>query len=237
MRRAFGLMLVVLCLSGCTFWPFGAGPKIELLPSEVLDTVPGQRCVFLVALADSGDPAQPVELTAVAAGAAVTVSPPSIGAGEVAEVTVVPDEASIGRTLRLIVEARRGLSRSEAVATLVVQDPLPDPAGLLPRAVEVRDALIPWLEANRPELGIDKETTWTATVVRPHILVVMSYLFFSEEWEMGVTWHVTIPPHDWARIYLRHRFSETAPSRAYEISSFSAGSTPNEIAPPEGVLR
>lgn len=237
MRKLLGVLLVALCLGGCSFWPFGGTPKIELLPSEILDTVPNQRCVFLVAVSDPRDPGQEVELSAIIDGAAVTVFPSSIRTGEVAEVTVVPEEGSVGQTLTRAVEARRGLLRSESFATVVVEDPLPDPGGLLPRAVEVREAFIPWLEANRPGLGIDGETAWTATIVRPHILVVMSYLFFSEEWEMGVRWHVTIPPHDWARIYLRRRSSETNPSEAYEISSFSAGSMPVEIPPPEAVWR
>jgi len=171
------------------------------------DTVPDQLCVFLATVTDPDDQGQQVELTATVDGTSVTV------------------------------EARRGFSKSEASATLVVQDSLPDPEGLLSPVVDVRDAFIPWLEANRPELDIDRETMWTATVVRPHTIVVMYYLFFSEEWEMGVTWHVTIPPHDWARIYLRRRSSETSPSLAYKISSFNTGSTAVEIPPPEAVWR
>jgi hypothetical protein len=86
----------------------------------------------------------------------------------------------------------------------------------------MRDKFIPWLAAEHPELGITDETEWTPTVVRPHIMVVMYYLFFSEEWEMGVSWHVTIPPHDWSRIYLRHRYTETTPSHGFELSSVSS---------------
>ena len=236
-RKLFSLLLLALCLSGCSLWPFQGAPEIELRPGEMGDTVPDQLCVFLATVSDPGGQGQEVELSAIIDGASVTVAPPFSRAGEVAEVTVVPGEESIGQTLTLTVEARRGFSKSEAAVTVVVQDPLPDPEGLLPRAVEVRDAFIPWLEANRPELGIDGETAWTATVVRPHIVVVMYYLFFSEEWELGVARHVTIPPHDWSRIYLRRRFSEASPSLAYEISSFSAGSTPVEIPPPVAVWR
>jgi hypothetical protein len=45
------------------------------------------------------------------------------------------------------------------------------------------------------------------------------------------------PPDDWARIYLRRRWSEVHPSRAFEISSVSSGAEPREIAPPEAVWR
>jgi len=40
---------------------------------------------------------------------------------------------------------------------------------------------------------------------------------------------VMIPPHDWARIYLRHRFTEVGPSYAFEISSLDAKEEPHTI--------
>ena len=64
------------------------------------------------------------------------------------------------------------------------------------------------------------------------------YLFFSDEWEMGMQWHVTIAPHDWARIYLRRRFTEASPSASFEIPSLSdPASEPQEIQPHEAVFR
>jgi hypothetical protein len=65
----------------------------------------------------------------------------------------------------------------------------------------------------------------------------MHYLFFSDEWEMHVAWHIMIPPYDWVRIDLRRRYVETAPSRAFEISSRSSGAEPIEIAPPDSMWR
>jgi hypothetical protein len=112
-----------------------------------------------------------------------------------------------------------------------------DPADLLPTAEGMRDRFIPWLAANHPELGITEETEWIDTVVRPHFFVVMYYLFFSEEWEMGVRWHVMIPPYDWAEIYLRHRTTETVPSYAFKIASLYAGDAPQSVAPPGFIWR
>ena len=43
------------------------------------------------------------------------------------------------------------------------------------------DLFIPWLAEHHPELGITGQTKWTGTIVKPHILVVMYYLFFSSE--------------------------------------------------------
>ena len=56
--------------------------------------------------------------------------------------------------------------------------------------------------------------------MQSHILVVSHYLFFSEDWEMGLMWHIMIAPHDWSRIYLRPR-GEMAPTLAFEIPSVS----------------
>jgi len=104
-------------------------------------------------------------------------------------------------------------------------------------ATELRDKFIPWLAANHPELGITSQTEWTGTIVTPHIMVVMYYLFFSEDWEMGLRWHVTIPPYDWVEIYLRHRTTEVSPSYAFKISSLEAQAEPEAIEPEELVWR
>jgi hypothetical protein len=104
---------------------------------------------------------------------------------------------------------------------------------------EANDHLAPfadWLAANRPELGIDPQTSWEPTL-GTWVLIVNHYAFFSEDWEVELSWHVMIAPDDWARIALRHRWTETRPSLAFEISSFSGTTEPHEIDPPENVWR
>ncbi len=129
---------------------------------------------------------------------------------------------------------RGGLKKTEKV-TINVREGHFVPIDL---ATEIRDKFIPWLATNHPEFGITSETKWSETIVRPHILVVTYYLFFSEDWEMGVSWHVTIPPHNWSRIYLRHRFTEASPSYAFEISSWGEEEYDiYAIDPPESVWR
>ena len=102
-------------------------------------------------------------------------------------------------------------------------------------AIDMRDKFIPWLAINHPELSITDETEWSGTIVNPKILVVMHYIFLSETWEMYVTWHVTIPPHDWTRIYLRHRFTESRPAYAFEIPSVKGQGEPQAIEVPDWV--
>ena len=100
---------------------------------------------------------------------------------------------------------------------------------------EMRDKFIPWLAINHPELSITNETEWIETIVNPRIIVVMHYIFLSEDWEIYVTWHVTIPPHDWTRIYLRHRFTESCPTHAFEIPSVKGQEKPQAIEVPDWV--
>jgi hypothetical protein len=104
-------------------------------------------------------------------------------------------------------------------------------------AAGVRDEYVPWLAEHHPELGISSTTAWRSVVTKPRILVVSHHLFFSEEWEMGVRWHVMIPPHDWTEIYLRHRWDEMRPSHAFKIRSRSAGDDPVPVEPEDAVWR
>jgi hypothetical protein len=104
-------------------------------------------------------------------------------------------------------------------------------------AVELRNRFVSWPATNHPELGITDVTEWNGTMVSPQWLVVSHYLFFSNDWEMHVSWHVMIPPHDWARIDLRHRFDELRPSYAFGISSLNANSEPVPVEVPESVWR
>ena len=92
---------------------------------------------------------------------------------------------------------------------------------LAPTATEMRGMFTGWLAENHPELGITPQTQWMATMPSP-VLVVEHYLYFNDEWEMHVMWHMMIPPYDWVRVELRRRFEETTYSLAYEISSRTA---------------
>ena len=207
--------------------------SLQVVPKQMSPTVPGQLCVLLVAVEEEGSiHGEEVAVSVSAPGATVTLEPPEIIPGEVAEVNLIPDEASVGSTLTVtVVGERRGFTDKQTVAVEVTDAGIGGGRGddLAVPAAEFRDRFVAWLAENQPNLGITPETEWVGTVVKPGILVVMHYLFFSEEWEMGLQWHVMIAPHDWARIYLRRRFAETRPSIAFEISSYS---TPGEVPHP-----
>ena len=200
--------------------------SIQVIPESIEDSVPGQRCVFLVVV--DGEE-KVVSISATAPGSTITAEPQATTPGQVAEVTVIPDETSVGQTLTVTIQGEIDGIKQTQTATVAVAEHTGTEEEMKMRATQVRDAFIPWLAANHPEFGITNETEWTPTIVRPHIMVVMFYLFFSDEWEIGVSWHVMVAPHDWGRIYLRHRFTEAQPSHAFEISSFEAQEEPQYV--------
>lgn len=232
----------VISLCGCP----GTEPAtftLNVTPEAVEDTIPGQTCVLLVTI-DEYDPtafAEPVTITATAEGATAIVENGTVLAGEIAEVEVSmlsPASELAGANgwtgSALIRGERSSVIRQIEVPITLTSD---EDDTLGPAAAEMRDLFIPWLTEHRPALGIDETTAWAGTIVKPHWLVVSHYLYFSDEWEMHVSWHVMIPPYDWARIELRRRFEEMLPSLAFEVPSISA-SEPLVVSEidPEGIL-
>ncbi|HXZ30298.1 MAG TPA: hypothetical protein VEG43_03960 [Dehalococcoidia bacterium] len=198
-------------------------------------SIAGQHFVFLVTTTDEGQQSKlPVRISAKAPGAEVVIYHEDILEGEVAEVVVIPTPASVGQIIEVTITATRGSVTDEKVASFEVAEGEDDRQEY---ATELLDKFVAWLAMNHPELGITEDTAWNGTMVSPVWLVVSHYLFFSEDWELHIEWHIMIPPYDWARIDLRHRFDELAPSYAFEISSVNATSEPVPIEVPETVWR
>jgi hypothetical protein len=202
---------------------------------DITYAVVGQKCIFLIVVDDEGQTngnKKAVSISASSSDCQVTVLPKSIIDGQVAEVSVIPVETNIGKNITITIKGEReGLIKTKTIMAEIIEGE----NTLGPEAAAIRDKFIPWLSTNHPELGIVNETEWVGTIVNPRILVVMHYIFLSEDWEMYVTWHVMIPPYDWAKIYLRHRFNETSPSYAFEISSIQEKIQPQPIEVPDWV--
>jgi hypothetical protein len=275
--RKLLMAVMVFCAAGPALGTPPIGPPapftLIVLPHKMADTIPGQKCVFLVKIIEEGygygrDEAvniSTMELDMLS-DAVVTVDPSAIVPGQVGEVTVIPgngaedpnslrsviiedgsrpddpnglvvdpNESFEDKTLTITIMAeRQGLIRTERVTVNVTQGQ--DEFAAL--ASDYRDRFIPWLAVNHPELGITRETIWDGTIVRPHIVVVMYYLFFSEKWEMGLRWHVMIPPYDFAEIYLRKRGTNLSSTHAFKIYSLDAQDEPQVVAlSQEGIWR
>ena len=243
---AVGLLVLLPALAACDGNQSSTNPtpvpfSIEVIPVHMEDTIAGQSFVFMVTVTDEetkDNETKPVNISATAPDAKVTVGPQAIAAGYVAEVVVVPEEASTGNTITVTIEGERdGLKKTE-IATLIVQAAPPAIKELAAYAAELRDKFIPWLAENYPDLNITSETKWAGTVVYPNTPDIMGYyLLFSEKWEMGIRWHVTTESDDWVRIYLRLRTAELTPSKAFEISSVRAQEEHHPIEPPKEVWR
>lgn len=207
---------------------------LEVQPAQSTGrTIGGAKAIFLVTV--SGTPSDgPVQITASAPGATVAIEPNPLTPGVVGEVTIVPAPVTADEVL---VDVSIAGTRGEVVRTqdrtLTV---VPGQDDWAADAAAHLAPFISWLETNRPDLGITAQTEWAGTP-GSWVLIVNHYLYFSAEWELDIEWHVMIPPDDWSRIYLRKRFSEVAPSVAFEISSVSGATAPHEIEPPDAMWR
>lgn len=235
--------LVLAACGGGGGTPSGSPPAggetfdIAVIPAEdpapVRTVIPGQREIFLVT-SDARAGSGPIAITADADLAQVEIQPATLEPGAVVEVTVVADEIDADATGTVTITGTR-----DGVASIEERS-LPiwaEVDGRQADAERIRDLFLPWVEANHPELGITARTEWQPTIVQPQILVVSHYLFLTEEWEMGVEWHVMMAPDDWANMYLRHRYTDAAPSVAARISSVLDEVPPVEAVPPEAVYR
>jgi hypothetical protein len=245
--RLSALVAVASLLAACggggspSSMPASASPSaavpfnLGVVPgASVGRTVGGQKVVFLVTASGAVTDGA-VEIAATAPNATVSVEPQPLPPGVVGEVTVVPQAVQTADEVPLevtISASRGGITREERRTLTMV-------AGEDSLATEAKAQLAPfiaWLATERPDLGITAQTSWEGSV-GSWVLIVSHYQYLSDDWELGLSWHVMVPPDDWARIYLRHRWTEAKPSLAFEISSVAGATQPHAIDPPEAVWR
>ena len=197
--------------------------------------IPGQRLVLLVAVTTD----QPVMLSCDVSGGAATVSiePETISQNQVAEITVVPGAATTETEMRIDITARRGDHEETITKTTAVFD-WPDDRE--EQAAEILGVFTAWLADNEPALGITPATMFEGSFVST-LLVVSHYAYFNDDWEVGLSWHIMIPPDDFAEVYLRPR-DALRPERAFRIASWQtalATGVPEviEVEPPAEVTR
>ncbi len=196
--------------------------------------IPGAKVCFLVTVKDTGTTPAPVTIRASAVGARVLdIRPSGLLPGEVGEVWVIPDAATVETIDRVkITGTRAGVTRT-------VERTVPILPMIDERAKDARphfERWVRWLEEAHPELGITAETRWEPVFVST-LLVVSHYAYYSDEWELSVAWHNMIPPYDWTEVYLRRRGTEAAPSLAFKIDSVSGSTAPHAVTPPAELVR
>lgn len=236
MRARVALVVFAVVVAGCSGSASDTPFELEVMPEFVNGVYPETGLVLLATVASADD--SPVTLTAEAAGASAVVEPAEISPGDVAEVTVTPEAPAAEVPLTVSVSAVRGeVEHTVERETSVV--PFTDELG--PEAGELFAVFATWLGENRPDLGITPATEADGGAVAPMLLVVTHYAYMSAEWEIGLAWHIMIPPDDWAELYLRPR-DEVAPTEAFRLSSRAAAFEQgiveiSEVAPPTEVVR
>jgi hypothetical protein len=215
------------------------GPfELIVHPQFVQGALPGIPVTVLVTVHDVEGGSGEVSLSANFPAGTATVSPESIAAGEIAEVTFTAEAVDEDLETAVDVTAERGSVEHTASRSVIVMPGVDD---LGPMAADLLEVFKDWLRESHPELGIGPERDFDGNVVAPRLLVVSHYLFADEEYELGLSWHVTIQPHDWAELYIRPRDALT-PTKAFKVSSWSAALEGGEVeftevSPPEEVVR
>jgi hypothetical protein len=223
------LILLIACSSGSTV-PFG----LEVAPEIIHGLYPETGCIVLARVISTSN--EPVSLRVEAPGAEAVARPDAIVPGEVAEIEITPGPANTEIPLTITVTGARGTEEQTVVRETRVM-PFEPPTQEARLTFEL---FVDWLAANRPDLGITDAGAFEGRGVNP-VLVVSHYQFLSDEWELALSWHVMIPPHDWSELTLRHRDAWT-PTVAFHLASRSAAFDEgiveiDEITPPAEILR
>jgi len=101
----------------------------------------------------------------------------------------------------------------------------------------MRDAFVSYFSSNQSSFGINETIVWDGFDNAPQILIVEHYLFRSAFWELALSRHVMIAPHDWVRVYLRPR-NQISPLWSGIIESWSSGNyNISETDPPSSIYR
>lgn len=149
------------------------------------------------------------------------------GGGET-QLVLVPLKGTEGKTLAATVTAKAG---SVSVKKVVKLKAMKSDAvqGMKATAVKWRDAALEVLRKRHPDFaasnGLSSENIpWKGYAPYPLFLVVSHYHFRWGEWTAKVMWHVTIPPHNWKRIY----FSNEKEGKYWAVQ-FDTHDKPTEI--------
>jgi len=211
-------------------------PDILVSPEFINGAIPGGRLVLLAGLVDPNQ--GPIAISAEASGAEVAVEPSEISGSEVAEVTIVPEPTSSETGIDVTITAASGDQTYDVTRTFTV---IPWEDDREDQGRKILSLFTGWIADAHPEFGITDQTEFVGTYTAPMLLVVSHYTFFSDDWEVGVSWHIMVPPDDFAEMYLRPR-TELVPTHAYRIGSWQTALDTGtvdviEVIPPVEVIR
>ncbi len=228
MRVLLVCILIAACSGAAADEPF----QIEISPNIIQGLYPATQTMILAEVVSESD--EPVSLSASVTGGSVFVVPATAAPGEIVEVFVTSEPETDEVPMTITLTGARGDVEVSAARQTVVR-PFEDT--LEPTARDILDVFTTWLAENRPELEITPTTEFEGVAVCP-LLVVSHYMFLSDDWELGLSWHIMVAPDDWSELYLRPR-TELAPTLAYRLASWSTALNEGVVeiaevpAPPE----
>jgi hypothetical protein len=148
------------------------------------------------------------------------------------ELFLYPNQSHLGKIVNVSLEINTadGILEDSAIITIIQWTASNDTV-----IESMMDCFVQYVEENVSFTHISMNITWDYCGTIPMILIVEHHLFRSENWEMGISRHVTIEPHDWVKAYLRPRNS-TKPiwegiiaSWASEIHTITENEPPVEL--------
>jgi hypothetical protein len=150
------------------------------------------------------------------------------------EIFLYPNSTHLEKTVEVTVNATNNeISASSSAFVTVVNWTMTIDAEIY----DMQNRFVQYLEANCTSYNINNSISWQEFGSAPMILIVSHYLFKSEFWEMELSRHVTMEPHDWVKIYLRPRNS-LLPIWCGKINSWlSSNHTIEVIVPPDEIYR
>lgn len=185
-------------------------------PEFVNRLIPGERPLALVTTEEVGGEQITLSASISLDGGTALLRPNRIVPGEVAEVWVTLPDVAGDVPFTVTVSGTNGGNDSSveisATATPGVDD-------LATTATDIAALFIGELSGTVPGLPSTVDDLAGGTPVAG-LLVVTHYAWFTEQYEIGVAWHVMVAPDDWADFYIRPR-DALAPTVAYRLSSWS----------------
>ena len=226
--------------SGATQPPSAAGLGLTVLPTSFSGPIlRGTKVLFLVTV--GGDPIDGAATISVTSDEGlVWADPGSLLPNIVGEVDVLlgtkcPCTGEPSQRTVTITASRGSTQQTETRTMTVVDETKATP--LEATDTEHIQTFVAWLARHRPELGITDTAGWNS-VLGAWTPGVEHWFYLSKEWEVDLSWKTgASAPNDWARIALRRRRSEVAPSLAFQIDSISGKSVPYQIQAPSTIWR
>lgn len=237
--RILMVLMLTAASAACTQSADDSAPALEISssPAFVNRIIPGHRPVALVTVGAEGGKVVTLTATSSLEGAVVTMEPASVTEAQVSEVWITLPDVTEDVPFSVTVTATLGATTRSVVIDATAIAGTDD---LVSTATDIAEVFLRELAATVPDIPNNTSGLSNGTPVAG-LLVVSHYAWFTDRFEIGLSWHIMVAPDDFAELYIRPR-DRLAPTRAFRINSWSTALdggqfTLTEIAAPTEVTR